>query len=226
MPSAGLSTGEVLLVIMPHALSGAFCTGALSPDEAKRSERFTRADDRSRYLAAHALKRRVCATITGIPPCMLKFAVETAGKPFLPGYPLHFNLSHSRDWVAFIATYEDRVGVDIEAPDPSLSDVPEALVRHPEDHITSGSSADRFLATWTIKEAASKISGRGLAIPFASLQILTDSDGNIVVAQESTRYAAAHGTLKDGSHIAVATTRAWQHLTTVYIDGMSYKYGR
>lgn len=85
------------------------------------------------------------------------------GKPFLPGFPdFHFSLSHSGDW-AVCAVSEFPVGVDIEQVRELRKGVAERFFSPEECALLAGLGEDAFFVFWTLKEAAVKASGEGLA---------------------------------------------------------------
>lgn len=97
---------------------------------------------------------------TGLAPSELKFSLGAHGKPYLTNAPVHFNLSHSGDFV--LCAVDDRpIGVDIEAVrpiSPKLID----RVCNDEERAFVGGDERRFLQIWTAKEAIVKRSGVGL----------------------------------------------------------------
>ena len=102
------------------------------------------------------------------------FARDGNGKPVLQNSALHFNLSHSGDFVA-CAVYDSPVGIDIEA----LRDIsPTALKRictaQEQAYICADNSFDsaRFLQVWTAKEAYLKYLGCGLRGDMRKIEVV------------------------------------------------------
>lgn len=121
---------------------------------------FTRTLAQKQCLCADHLIREMLAA-RGISPI---FSRDGNGKPVLLNAPLHFNLSHSGDFVA-CAVYEHPVGIDIEA----LRDVSPTLLKRictaqERAYICADNSFDsaRLLQVWTAKEAYLKYLGCGL----------------------------------------------------------------
>jgi phosphopantetheinyl transferase len=90
-------------------------------------------------------------------------------KPFLPGDPYHFSISHCGDYAAAIVSRTERVGVDIEIPTPRIEKIKDKFL-DPDEHILfqkmaagSTESLDRGLLTllWSAKEAVFKWHGEG-----------------------------------------------------------------
>ena len=150
----------------------------VSAEEHRKASRFRCADDRRRYLAAHAALRRTLAACGAGEARSLHFRSNAWGKPELcePGGP-HFNLSHSADIGLIGSSFSHDIGVDVEfmraLPDAA------ALVR---EHFTFAErqeferlppqAQDRaFLIGWTRKEACLKAIGSGLHIAPQSVDV-------------------------------------------------------
>ena len=131
----------------------------------ERLSRFRRQEDRLRSLCADHLAREMLSAKLGRSPDELVFRRTEKGKPYLDGFPLHFNLSHSGDFVA-CAISEAPIGVDIEALRPIREELckkvcgaDELAYVYPDGKFHS----ERFLRLWTAKEAILKQSGEGIA---------------------------------------------------------------
>ncbi len=160
-----------------HPEVAAQCLEVLSLEERCRMLDFHFEQDRSAFLAAHALKRfALTSRHPEIPPQAWSFDVSQYGRPEIAsavGVPRwRFNLSHARNLVACVITLDIDCGVDVEQ------------VRHPFDWtdanpmvLTSSELAQLALASdeerpwlfcrfWTLKEAYAKAHGLGLHLPF------------------------------------------------------------
>lgn len=148
----------------------------LSQFEKQRNARFRFARDRSRDLMARWLMRKALAEYTDQQPQLLLIERSDKGKPYLqniphtiPAHALHFNLSHTRDWVV-MAVAKHCVGVDIESTQRK-NDVL-AIANHyffgaELDELRSFPSmqqAQRFFDYWTLKEAYMKARGEGISL--------------------------------------------------------------
>jgi 4'-phosphopantetheinyl transferase len=153
----------------------------LDAHELDRLDRFRRAPDRARYLAAHALTRLVLAPLVGQPPQELVFdrrcrCGEQHGKPTLPGGP-QFSFTHGGELVG-IAVRADGgpIGLDVE-PVRELSDL-DGMARHISSPIELGrplpAAPDSFFTAWTRKEALLKATGEGIASPMAGITLGPD----------------------------------------------------
>ena len=101
------------------------------------------------------------------------------GKPYYADYPdFRFNLSHSGKYAAIIYNNEGiDVGIDIQERRPYRASL-SRRVAGPKDE-----EAD-ILKLWTIKEAYSKLTGRGIAMDFTKItyvdSCVVDLEGNIL----------------------------------------------
>ena len=98
-------------------------------------------------------------------PVELRYQIGEKGKPSLEGYPFHFSLSHSGDYI--LCGVSDReIGIDIQCMDDR--DVVKLAERfYPEAESKTVSEAksprDVFFRLWTRKEAYGKLTGEGAA---------------------------------------------------------------
>jgi 4'-phosphopantetheinyl transferase len=149
----------------------------LTDDERARADRFVNERHGARFTVAHAFLRDVLSRHVGAPAGSLRFDTASAGKPFLAGSRLRFNLSHSGD-VALLAVGLDReIGVDVEGSRP-LSDALELAERYfaPVEvaalrSLPAPEREDAFLRCWTLKEAYVKGVGGGLGIPLDGFEV-------------------------------------------------------
>lgn len=132
--------------------------------------------DRLRSLCADHLAREMLAQRSGLPREALQFHTDANGKP-AANVPIHFNVSHSGNFVA-CAVGDSPVGVDIE----ELRTVRAALcgkVCTEEERLCvcpNGSfDGTRFLALWTAKEAALKCTGEGLRADLRSFSVIKNA---------------------------------------------------
>lgn len=93
-----------------------------------------------------------------------EIAIEERGKPYFPGAPWHFSISHTKRHV-FCVLAEHPVGIDAEEADrePSLRLAEKIL--SPAEKAQYDAAKDKhisLLTFWVLKEAAAKLSGEGL----------------------------------------------------------------
>ena len=125
--------------------------------------------DKIRSVAAFLLLERALQDL-GI-PFVPEFAYEDFGKPYLPGYPVHFSLSHTKNAVA-CAVSDCPIGVDVQEKveysprlaDRICSDAERTALENAKDKDVA------LTALWTKKEALAKCNGKGLGERFSSLE--------------------------------------------------------
>ncbi len=149
---------------------------ALPQEDRDAALRYRFEHDRLRQLAARLFLRDILSECLGHPPADIRFGVGEHGKPFVEGRPLEFNLSHSGEVIA-IAVAPDPVGIDVEPWDRKVAGSEIAGRWFDPDEqawIESHDSTRRqeaFFRLWTIKEAAIKADGRGMAIPLSRVNV-------------------------------------------------------
>lgn len=101
--------------------------------------------------------------------------VTDNGKPYIASGEYHFNISHSKDYVA-CAVSNCNVGVDIEQP----RFIPRKLNSKILSKKEIGACGDNecLLKTWVIKEAYSKYIGKGVSLSFSSFSVDETLDNN------------------------------------------------
>lgn len=110
-------------------------------------------------------------------PKSLVFSYEEHGKPYLKGHPLHFNLSHSRDYLLLAYSSTGSIGVDSEFIDEHRDwraleyKVLSERERDELSLLSNTEAREAFFMLWTQKEAFSKYQGKGLLQPFTDLDI-------------------------------------------------------
>jgi len=178
-----------------------YLSDILSDTERMRARRFVRNEDHHSYVLAHALKRLVLSSVTGLATQDLKFSCNAFGKPFLLNDNIHFNLSRTRGWVAFAWAKSGAIGVDIEhvahhtfdenVVKMVLSDAEYASLNLAEDRRTF------FIGLWTMKEAVAKADGKGMNMDFRKLELrkhevmTSTSRWKVKYYYPSTRHIAA-----------------------------------
>lgn len=142
----------------------------LSAQERARAEGFSRARDRTRFVAARSGLRAILALYAGGPPAEIAFEYNRHGKPALaaPLCDIDFNLSHAREFGLLAVSRSRPVGIDLEhlAARRNASAIAarlfgesfaRALEGLPEKERTL-----RFLTAWTGLEAQTKALGTGV----------------------------------------------------------------
>jgi 4'-phosphopantetheinyl transferase len=156
----------------------------LPASERERAERYRRAIDRDRTVAAWALARTLLGDLLGEDPADV--AIERHcprcgsgdhGKPRLADAAagVHFSLAHSGDHVVVAVTRAGPVGVDVEQLKPATDY--RRLQRSTltaDEAAALGADGERpldFLRTWVRKEAVTKAVGTGIGTPFNSFAV-------------------------------------------------------
>lgn len=160
----------------------------LDTRELEQIARFRNPIDAERYQYRHRLLRQLLADVSGLSPNVIRFATKPSGKPYMVAEPSvappHFNLSSSDDAVLIGLSNQVELGVDIECHREwnELEAVAEHVL-HAEEYsawreLPESEKLPRFFDLWTMKEAALKCLGVGLAVEPASFQVLA-ADGDL-----------------------------------------------
>lgn len=124
---------------------------------------------RQRSLLGRALLRRLLVDATGLSLAGWTFMAEPSGRLTARhngcGRAPSVSLSHSGGWVACAISDAGPLGIDIEAhrPDRNFCGIAAAAFGPGEQSQVASGGAASFYRTWTLKEAMSKASGRGIA---------------------------------------------------------------
>lgn len=134
-------------------------TALLAAEEQTRLKRFRVESARLEYLAGRVLLRSVIGKKLDLLPEAVPLAISPHGKPYLPGSPWQFSLSHTSGCVALALCEHHCIGVDVERWDrrvrPGLAS---RFFSHSEcaQLAALGETPARdhyFLRLWTAKEA-------------------------------------------------------------------------
>ena len=153
-------------------------TGLLTGEELKKSERFVRGQDKHSFLASSVMKKIHRGHYLGREPKSVEFEVNEFNKPKIRNQEnIHFNTSHSGDWLVFIFS-NNPCGIDIERNNHGFdySSILE-MSFHPDeiDFIQKSiQPINEFFKIWTIKESILKAEGTGLMDNLNELNTLQD----------------------------------------------------
>ena len=145
----------------------------LTPERQTKLNQYKQFSDQVRCLVAglllrHALGDELAASLT----------IDSNGKPQLTDSSIHFNLSHSGNYV-ILGVSDHIIGVDIEVNAPYSPSVARKcftleeqtwLLSNPNNNIQPFS--DAFFKLWTGKESIMKAIGQGFRLPPESFQVL------------------------------------------------------
>lgn len=117
---------------------------------------------RTGHEAGRALLARLYHQATGeaLPP----IAIGAWGKPYFPDSPWHFSISHTKNH-AFCVLSRENVAIDAEESDRPVNLALAEKILSPKEKArfdAAGDKAKALLTFWVLKEAAAKLSGRGL----------------------------------------------------------------
>lgn len=109
------------------------------------------------------------------------------GKPYLANYKnIHFNLSHSGDWV-LCGVGDNPIGIDVEQiDDKNLFIAEKVYTKEERDYLFAQNENDRirlFYSIWTLKESYIKNVGRGLSIPLKSFMLKFEGENIKILIQ-------------------------------------------
>lgn len=157
----------------------------LAPIEHARAHRFHFQRHRRRYIVARGALRSVLGQALNSDPALLVIDYTKFGKPFLPDFDLHFNVSHSHE-LALIAVAGDRhvhVGIDVEyamRQVENLADMAARFFSRTENDVFQALPAElqqeAFFNCWTRKEAYIKALGEGLSHPLDCFDVTLRPD--------------------------------------------------
>jgi len=179
----------------------------LSNAELERANRLRDRRLSHRYVARHALMRRLLSAYVGVAAAEIAYSQSALGKPCLAGEAWtagwRFNVSESEGRCLIAISRDIEVGVDIQAMRP-IDDLP-ALAREvlTDDELDGLLALDddarvaAFYEIWARKEAVVKATGEGLARALNTVR-LDGGGGKWIVAwsEIGDRYASALATDK------------------------------
>lgn len=147
----------------------------INTEERARADRFRFEADRERFLLGHGWMRKLLSHYTGTPPAAIATVRGRFGKPALAEGGPYFNLSDTKDAVAFAVCDTVELGLDLETMDRRVDhDAVGAHYFTPEEQLTIARSEDQkctFLELWTRKEAILKACGVGIMDDLRSLRV-------------------------------------------------------
>lgn len=126
------------------------------------------------------ISRKIIQEKTSIPTQEIHFEKTNKGKPFMKNSPIHFNISHSGDWVV-LAVADIDVGIDVELlreinyriATRFFSKYENALL----EKLEGKNKSNLFFDFWTLKESYLKLLGTGLTKSLNSFTIVKNEDG-------------------------------------------------
>jgi 4'-phosphopantetheinyl transferase len=161
--------------------------GILDAEERERAGSFRFDHDRTDFIAAHALLRRMLASHLLRPAPQWRFCVGEFGKPRIAEQfrlpDVDVSLAHTRGLVAAALVTHGTIGVDVEKIDPAKADFAVAHNYFAPAEIeilgttVASERATCFFRLWTLKEAYLKAIGTGLGTPLFSFAFTLEPIG-------------------------------------------------
>ena len=136
---------------------------------------------KNQYLATRTATRCLLGEYLKMDPKSISFSKNRWGKPMVNSpIPLHFNLSHTDQWILLGVSFQRPIGVDVEQVRHAFDY--RAMVEqyfHPEEQqqLTGNMAVQgrKFFQLWTRKEALAKAIGFGLHERLLATNMLEES---------------------------------------------------
>ena len=158
---------------------------SISVEKKERILRFRQYPDALRGLIGELLLHFMLDRFDSVDSADRSVRMNEFGKPFFEFIKdVHFNISHSGDWVV-CGISRQPIGVDVEEIGEIPADVTGRYFTSEEvEQIPAGRGAEsekRFYQIWTLKESYIKMEGQGLSIPLDSFSIQISEKNSIGV---------------------------------------------
>ena len=169
-----LSVKEKLFTLLPTAV-------------VEKLTNFKHSANMQRSLWGEILLRKYLSDKLNLKSEQIIFETNEKGKPFLKNNPIHFNITHSGDWI-LAAFSDDVVGIDVELIHKVNYDIATRFFSTKEciDLFNIKDDEARksyFFDLWTLKESYLKAIGTGLTKPLNTFTI-SFKDNNITLRDE------------------------------------------
>ena len=101
-----------------------------------------------------------------------KIEVDENGKPFIPGNPVYFSISHSGS-KAMVVFSDSITGCDVQLmKKDAISLADNYFTKEEQDRINnSNNKVEEFYKLWTLKECYMKASGKGLSMGLKNIDV-------------------------------------------------------
>jgi 4'-phosphopantetheinyl transferase len=155
----------------------------INAGEKARAKRYLQLRDKNRFIISRAALRIILAGYLNQLPASIEFEIGANKKPFVKNTPVHYNVSHSGDWI-LIGVANTLIGADVEQVDSAFAYHDIITEYFSPDEINYIAEADnhfRFFLLWTRKEALTKATAKGLD---DDLKFIPALNGEYVVAPE------------------------------------------
>ena len=180
----------------------------LDQDAIDKSKRLSLQEDKNREIITNSILRLLLKQTTKIGLQKIKILRTEHGKPYLLDHPVHFNLSHTKNYAFFAIHPKQPIGIDIETVQngDNLLETAEFFLHSSEKkEIAKGiDPVDKFLSLWCAKEALLKAKGTGFLvdnIPLLELKAASDPQFDVYVSGNQEIYV--HHKIVEGHKLAV-----------------------
>ncbi|NQX86422.1 MAG: 4'-phosphopantetheinyl transferase superfamily protein [Flavobacteriaceae bacterium] len=152
----------------------------ISPEKRAKINRYKNEIDKIRSLFGDLIIRYILCKYYGFHNNEVNYEYEELGKPYLKNHKnLHFNISHSGEWVVGIVS-RNTVGIDIEKVTDIKQNLTSFVFSNEENytfsHLIEMEKNEFFFKLWTLKESYVKAKGSGLSEGLNTLNIYKEND--------------------------------------------------
>jgi 4'-phosphopantetheinyl transferase len=183
----------------------------LTPDEIACANRIRSPIHRKTWISSHVTLRTMLANLLGLKPTDVVISKNRFGRPYLANSSLFFNLSHTNNSYLLGFSTAGKIGIDIEelSGEENLNELMDyAFSKEEVDICKNGNSHDRFLETWTLKEALLKAAGVGLVDELKSVNVV-GKDNNYLDLLKFQRNTFSCPAGETGSIVFRGTDPVW-----------------
>jgi 4'-phosphopantetheinyl transferase len=169
MKIVSINIKDIMVNIMP-------CLDVLSKKRTGRIKKYIKEEDQLRCIGAgYLIAKKLGAEEDR------DFVYNGCGKPLLKEGSIHFNISHSGDWVVMVIS-ENEVGIDVEQIKKAEIQVGKQCFQ-PEEYayMKEKESNSRFYTLWTTKESVMKATGKGLSLPPESFSVYPVEKSYVII---------------------------------------------
>lgn len=174
----------------------------LNDSERQKAQTFKFQALRDRFVMVRAALRQTLASYLDSAPADLCFEAGEYGKPHLACGSLHFNLSHTGDYLLIAVGNVPDIGIDIEAITArnSLDGIAKRVFSSNEfaqwQQLPPEQQLAGFYRLWTKKEAFVKAVGRGIALGMELCEFDLNPDGQLITIPSEHGSAADWRTIE------------------------------
>lgn len=197
----------------------------LSADEISRAKSFYRVEDRMRFAGTRMHLRLLLAERLRVEVSKIYFSCNKNGKPYCclePSsspfpLPIYFNVSHSGNYALIALSDKRELGVDIEKHSShfDIAALQKYLLSSAENYSFADNESD-FYQYWTMKEAALKALGVGIADYLQEISVFLPTKTDIG-AGNAHHFYSSHSQEINCSKLAVCPLSVPQGYTAALV---------